>query len=111
MSELGVLESAVVSLIAGITSGGSPAFQSVEGFSNADRRAGVAQVRRRVAPAALVVFGGRVRSDVAESVVGLPKLTVLISAANLRGGDDPRSGDGTALGGFDLLGLVMAALD
>lgn len=111
MSELGDLESAVVSLIAGITSGGSPAFQSVEGFSDGDRRAGVAQVRRRLAPAALVVFGGRVRSDVAESVVGVPKLTVLIAAANLRGGDDPRSGDGTALGGFDLLALVMTALD
>ena len=111
MSELGDLESAVVSLIAGITSGGSPAFQSVEGFSDTDRRASVAQVRRRLAPAALVVFGGRVRADVAESVAGVPKLTVLIAAGNLRGGDDPRAGDGTALGGFDLLGLVMAALD
>jgi len=111
VSELGDLESAVVGLIAGITSGGGPAFRSVEGFSDADRRAGVAQVRRRVAPAALVIYGGRVRADVADSVVGLPRLTVLIAAANLRGDDDPRIGDGSALGSFDLLGLVMSALD
>ncbi len=111
MSELGDLESAVVGLITGIEQSGQPVFRSVSGFSNPDRKAGVAYLGGKVAPAALVVHAGRLRSDVAESIVGLPKLSVLIAAQNLRGGDDPRVGDGTWHGGFELLALVMAALD
>ncbi len=98
-------------LISGIQSGGQDVFRSVEGFSDPDRRRGAAQIGRRVAPASLVTFTGRVRSNVEDSVVGLPKLTVLVSSENLRGGDDPRAGDGTWHGGYELLGLVTAALD
>lgn len=111
MSELGDIESAVVGLVSGIQSGGQSVFRSVAGFSDPDRRGGVNQVLRSVAPAALVIYTGRLRSDGGDSVVGLPKLTVLVSAENLRGGDDPRMGDGTWHGGFELLGLVAAALD
>ena len=111
MSELGDLESAVVGLIAGLLDGGNPLFRSVEGFSDPDRKRAVAYVRGRATPAALVVYTGRLRVAVADSVVGLPKLTVLISAANLRGGDDPRVGDGSAKGGFELLASVMGVLD
>lgn len=111
VSELADLETAITGLISGIMDGGSPVFRFVAGFSDADRRAGVAHIRRQVAPAALLVYAGRLRADAADSVVGLPKVSVLISAQNLRGGDDPRAGDGSAYGGFELLGWVMAALD
>jgi hypothetical protein len=46
-----------------------------------------------------------------DAIVGLPRVSVWIAARNLRGGDDVRLGDGSALGGFDLLALVMEALD
>ncbi len=111
MSELDTLEQAVVTLVAAIQDAGQPVFRSVAGFTDPQRKNAVARIRQQVAPAALVVYDGRVRSDVADSVVGLPKLTVLMSAENLRGGDDVRGGDGIWHGGFELLGMVMAALD
>ncbi|MEE9296421.1 MAG: hypothetical protein V3W34_15875, partial [Phycisphaerae bacterium] len=111
MSELGNLETAVVGLIAGLQSGGGSLFRSVAGFSDPDRKRSVAHIRSQVPPAALVIYTGRLRAAAADSVVGLPKLTVLISAENLRGGDDPRVGDGTSQGGFDLLASVMGVLD
>ncbi len=111
MSDLGDLESAVVGLVAAIQSAGSPVFRSVDGFSDPDRKRSTAHIRRLAAPAGLVVYSGRLRADAADSVVGLEKLTVLISAENLRGGDDPRAGDGVWHGGFELLGLVSSALD
>lgn len=111
MSELGDLETAVVGLIAGIQDGGSPVFRSVAGFSDPDRRRSLAHISGLVAPAALVIYAGRVRGDVSQSVVGAPKVTVLLRAENLRGGEDVRSGDGAAYGGFELLQLVMAVLD
>ncbi len=111
MSNLGDLEAAVVGLIAAIQSGGSAVFRSASGFSDPDRKRSTAHLRRQVAPAALVIYSGRLRTDAAESVVGLEKLTVLVSAENLRGRDDPRTGDGTWHGGFELLGFTTTALD
>lgn len=111
MSELGDLETAVVGLIAGIQDLGVPVFRSVSGFSDPDRRRSLGHIGGQVAPAALVIYGGRVRADLTQSVVGLPKVTVLLRAENFRGGSDVRSGDGTSQGGFELLSFVMAALD
>ena len=111
MSELGDLETAVVGLIAGLQDGGTPVFRSVEGFSDPDRRRALACINGRSAPAALVIYAGRGRADVAQALVGSPKLSVVLRAENLRGGPDVRSGDGTSRGGFQLLESVMAALD
>ncbi len=111
MSELGDLETAVIGLITGIQSGGQPMFREVFGFTDPDRKRGVAEIRRRQLPAAMVVYDGRQRANAADSIVGLPRLTVLIATENLRGGDDVRAGDGAAPGGFDLLGSVMSTLD
>lgn len=111
MSELGDLETAIVGLIAGLQDAGTPVFRSVEGFSDPDRRRALAYINGRPAPAALVIYAGRVRADVGQVVVGSPKLTVLLRAENLRGGPDVRSGDATSRGGFQLLECVMAALD
>jgi len=111
VSELGDIESAVVALIAAIEDGGSAVFRSVQGFSDPDRRAASARIGGLAAPAALVAFTGRVRSDSAYAVVGAPKLSVFVRAENLRGGDDVRVGDGAAVGGFQLLEFVLTALD
>lgn len=110
MSVLADLENAAVSLIAGISQGGQPMFRSVTGFSDPDRKRGVVFLSHLRPPAALVIYTGRLRSSV-ESVAGSAKLTVLIEAENLRGGFDPRIGDGTARGGFELLEAVSNALD
>lgn len=125
MSELGELESAVVGLLAGIDVGGEPLFRSVAGFAAADRRQAVARIGGLTAPAALVIYTGRERGeagggrggvgggrgDAAFGVIGGPRVTVLVRAENLRGGEDVRVGDGSAAGAFDLLASVAAALD
>ncbi len=105
MSELGNIESAVIGLITGITSGSAPVFKTVLSFPDPDRKAGVAQVRRHVSPAALVIYAGRLRADLREAVIGLPRLTILISAEEHRG-DAQVAGQG-----FDLLEQVTTALD
>jgi hypothetical protein len=111
MSELGDLEAAVVGLIAGLQDGEAPMFRSVEGFSDPDRRRAMTYISGRSTPAALVVYAGRGRADLAQALVGSPRLSVVLRAENLRGGPDVRSGDGTSRGGFQLLEGVMAALD
>ncbi|NOT00684.1 MAG: hypothetical protein HOP29_08660 [Phycisphaerales bacterium] len=111
MSELGELESAVVGLLAGVESGGEPLFRSVSGFAAADRRQAVARLGGLAAPAALVAYAGRERADTTFGVIGGPRVTVLVRAENLRGGEDVRVGDGSAVGAFDLLASVVAVLD
>ncbi len=118
MSELGDLESAVVGLIAGIQDGGQPVFRAVAGYAKTDRPGNVSFIRSQNAPAALVSYEGRLRlsavrggAEASRSIVGLPRLTVWIRAQNQRGGDDVRYGDGSAMGGFELLALVMGVLD
>jgi len=111
VSELGDLEAAVMGLISAIQSGGAPAFRSVVGFADADRRRTVARISGLAAPAAVVIYTGRVRTSMPGSVIGLPKVTVLLRAQNLRGRAAVRSGDTTALGAFDVLSLATATLD
>jgi len=111
VSELGDIEAAVIALIEAIADGGAPVFRSVSGFSDPERRKALAAIGELNAPAALVVYTGRVRSDTQHAIVGSPKLTVLLRAENLRGGDDVRLGDGTNHGGFGLLEFVLGALD
>ncbi len=105
MSELGNITSSVSALISGITSESTPVFKTVLSFPDPDRRAGVAQVRRHVSPAALVIYAGRLRADVTDAVAGVPRLTILIAAEENRG--DAQVGSV----GFDLLDKVTSALD
>ncbi len=111
MSELGDIETAVRDLIANVEEGGSPIFRTVEGFSDGDRRRALAYISGRPAPAALVIYAGRVRGDAGSAIIGSPRLTVLLRAENLQGGCDVRCGDGTTQGGFQLLERVAEALD
>jgi hypothetical protein len=111
VSELGDIETAVRDLIANLEEGGTPIFRTVEGFSDGDRRRALAYIDGRPAPAALVMYAGRVKGDAGSAIIGSPKLTVLLRAENLRGGCDVRCGDGTASGGFQLLERVAEVLD
>lgn len=105
MSELGNIESAVIGLITGITSESTPVFKTVLSFPDPDRKAGVAQVRRHVSPAALVIYAGRLRADTRDAVIGAPRLTILISAEENRGDAQ------VASQGFDLLEQITTTLD
>ncbi len=111
MNELSDVTTAVMNRLTAIQSGGADAFRSVMMFSDPDRRRSVAHLRRVVAPAAMVVYAGRGRGAGDEGVLGMPKLSVLVSARNLRGGDDPQVGDAAVNGAFELLSLVAGDLD
>ncbi|UCG16744.1 MAG: hypothetical protein JSV19_01650 [Phycisphaerales bacterium] len=111
MSELGDIESAIVSLLKSIEVEAVPVFATVRGYSDPDRKRAAAAIVRRRQPAAFVIYAGRTRAQVSHSIVGAPRITVLISTRHLGGADAPRLGDGEASGGFDLLGRAMQALD
>ena len=111
MSELGDIESAVVTLLESIETEGAPVFATVAGYSDSDRTRAAAAIARQQQPAAFLIYAGRTRAEVSPWIVGAPRLTVLISARHLGGADAPRLGDGETFGGFDLLGRTMQVLD
>ncbi len=109
MSELGDIESAVVSLIQAIQVGGSDLFAEVSGFSGGSARQVVENLRRRRKPAASVVYEGRARAD-EFGVPHDPDLSIFTIVESLRGGDEPRAGSGLAQGGFDVIAELFNAL-
>jgi hypothetical protein len=111
MSDLGDLESAIITLLESIDVEGGPLFATVAGYSDPDRKRAAADIARRRQPAAFVIYAGRTRARIDHWIAGAPRITVLISARHLGGADAPRLGDGETSGGFDLLGHAMQALD
>lgn len=111
MSELGNLESAVLGLLAGIEVSGSPLLADVQGHSSVDRRDVMRAIRRLRSPAALTVFDGREKRGARSPIAGWPRLSVFLISTNLRGGDDPRLGDASAVGAFQTWQEVATTLD
>lgn len=109
MSELGDIESAVISLIEAVQVNSVDLFAEVKGFSNTAPRDVVAGLRRELKPAAYVVYDGRASSD-AFGVPAEPKLSVFAIVESLRGGAEPRAGSALQSGGFDVLGELFTAL-
>jgi hypothetical protein len=102
---------AVIDRIAAIQSGGNDAFRSVTLLADPDKRRSLPRLRSAAAPAAGVVYTGRLRAGADDGLPSEPKLSVFITASNLRGGDDPQTGDISKIGAFNLLSLVLLDLD
>jgi len=111
MSELSDLETAVVALVRNITLGGAPAFATVRGFADPDRRRALSALARENSPAAFVLCTGRTRTGTGSKRVTRLSVSVLIGNRDLGGEDRVRLGDAGHPGSFQLLHSTMQALD
>ncbi len=111
MSELSDLEAAVVALLQGITLDSGPAFASVRGFADPDRRRALSALARENSPAAFVLCTERTRTGVGSKRVTRLYVSVLIGNRDLGGEDRVRLGDAEHPGSFQLLQSAMQALD
>lgn len=110
MTEFAEIENAVRSLIIAIEIDNHPAFASIEGWLAVTRKDALDRIERLAQPAALVMATGRSRAAT-ERALGDPRISVMVSARNLRSAHGPRLGDGDGPGTFALSELVTAALD
>lgn len=111
MSRIGDLENAIVARLATALVGGAPAFAVVKGHSGGYRPALSEAIRRERLPAAYVAFSYEPVSPETPDIERGPQFRVLVATRMLRGGDDPRHGDGAAPGAFELMDVVRARLD
>jgi hypothetical protein len=111
MSRLGDLEDAIVTQLAEATSGGSPVFAVVRGFSGGYRPALRDAIKRERMPAAYVAFTREPTAPEMDDVERGARFVVLVATQALRAGDDPRHGDVEAHGAFAVMDRVRAELD
>ena len=111
MSRLGDLENAIVNRLSQAMIGGSPAFETVRGFSGGNRAALREALRRERMPAAYVGFTDEPTAPEVRDQVRGAKFVVLVAARVLRLESDPRNGDANSIGAFQLLEASRTQLD
>jgi len=111
MSRLGNLENALVSRVAAAMSGGSPVFATVMGASGGYRPALREALKRERMPAAYVAFVEEPTAPETKTGVRGAKFCVMVAAASLRVGTQPRQDTTGTLGAFTLLDKVRTQLD
>ncbi len=105
------IENAVVSNLTAATISGSPAFATVQGISGGYRAALRDALRRDRTPAAYIGFTEEPTAPEVKQLVRGAKIAVLIVESVLREGSNPRVGDVSTKGIYQLLDLVRQRLD
>ena len=111
MSRLGDLENALVGRLSQATVQGGPAFETVRGVSGGHRPVNRDALRRERMPAAYIAFTDEPAAPEVRDRVRGAKFVVLIAARALRVESDPRHGDASSIGVFELMEAGRAQLD
>lgn len=111
MSRVGDLENAIVSRLATATISGAPAFATVRGVSGRYRPALGAALRRERLPAAYVAFTSESIAPETFDYDRGARFAILIATRMLQAGQNPRHGNASTRGVFELMDTVRSRLD
>ncbi|HPF37338.1 MAG TPA: DUF1834 family protein [Phycisphaerae bacterium] len=111
MSQLGDIESAIITRLSTATIAGQPAFATLAGAGGGNRPANRATIRRLRMPAALVSFVEAPLAPETRSEIRGARFSVLVADQSLRAASDPRQGDTTTSGVFALIDVARQKLD